>query len=226
MQINPKFKRFFKLAWAVIKGFFWPVTIAACIVIYGAFAPWQPPKEFKKLLGTFFAVLFFIMFFFGQYKRVEKQTDDKDSFQALNDHLISLEELVRKIPPSQSDVPPSSNAASDSGSLLEEAQGLLASGHSLAALLVGGVAFEHSVRAFARHFKGDEAARLPLHDLMTRISPQEMAKELHALRQIRNRITHISEAELSDLPDPERVLSGYQWAVESLAEFVSRDSAE
>ena len=63
MQIDPKFKRFFKLAWAVIKGFFWPVTIAACIVIYGAFAPWQPPTEFKKLLGTFFAVLFFIMFF-------------------------------------------------------------------------------------------------------------------------------------------------------------------
>ena len=211
------------LAWAVVKGFFWPVTLAVFIVAYGAFAPWQPPAAAKSALSTFFAVLFFIMFFFGQYKRVEKQTDDKDSFKAVNDQLLSLQDLVLKIRPTHSDAAPTRVAVGDSGTLLEESRTLLKSGHPLAALLQGGVAFEHAVRAFARHFKGDETANAPLHNLISRIAPEGMAGEMHALRQIRNRVTHISEAELSDLPDADRVLAGYQWAVETLADIVKRN---
>ncbi|WP_454867143.1 hypothetical protein [Pseudomonas lini] len=108
---------------------------------------------------------------------------------------------------------------------MEESRSLLKSGHPLAALLQGGVAFEHAVRAFARHFKGDETANAPLHALISRIAPDGLEDELHALRQIRNRVTHISEAELSDLPDADRVLAGYQWAVETLTGIVKRDSA-
>ena len=52
-----------------------------------------------------------------------------------------------------------------------------------------------------------------------------MEDELHALRQIRNRATHISEAELSDLPDADRVMAGYQWAVVILTDIVKRNSA-
>lgn len=223
MRLSPKIRRFLTLAWAVVKGFFLPVALAACIVSYGAFAPWQPPAEAKKAVSTFFAVLFFIMFFFGQYKRVEKQTDDKDSFKAVNDQLLSLQDLVLKIRPTHSDAAPTRVTVGDSGTLLEESRTLLESGHPLAALLQGGVAFEHAVRAFARHFKGDETANAPLHNLISRIAPEGMAGEMHALRQIRNRVTHISETELSDLPDADRVLAGYQWAVETLADIVKRN---
>lgn len=87
------------------------------------------------------------------------------------------------------------------------------------------MAFEHALRAFAWHFKGDETARAPLHELIKRIAPQEMAGELHALRMVRNRLTHISESELSDLPDAVRVLAGYEWAVETLTNLVRSDSA-
>ncbi len=228
MQLSSKPQRFFALAWAAVKGFFVPVALALCIVMYGAFAPWQPSQELKDALKTFFAVLFFIMFFFGQYKRVEKQTDDKDSFKAVNDQLGSLADLVRKIRPTHiiaAPTVPVRVAVGDSGDILEEARALLAAGHPLAALLQGGVAFEHALRAFARHFKGDETAHLPLHDLIRRIAPQEMVGELHALRQVRNRLTHISETELSDLPDAHRVLAGYEWAVAKLAQIVRREIA-
>jgi len=227
MQISPSVHRFLSLAWAVIKGFFWPVAIALAIVAWGAFAPWQPSDDTKDKVKTFFAILFFIMFFFGQYKRVEKQTDDKDSFKSVNEQLLSLQELVRKIrPAARPETPtPSRIFVGDAGSLLVESRTLLKTGHTLAALLQGGVAFEHALRAFARHFKGDESAALPLHELIHRMAPQEMMGELHALRQIRNRLTHISEAELSDLPDANRVLDGYEWAVAELGNMVRRHEA-
>lgn len=225
MQISPSVHRFLSLAWAVIKGFFWPVAIALAIVAWGAFAPWQPSDDMEDKVKAFFAILFFIMFFFGQYKRVEKQTDDKDSFRSVNEQLLSLQELVRKIRPAarlEISTPPQIFVG-DAGSLLVESRTLLKTGHTLAALLQGGVAFEHALRAFARHFKGDESAVLPLHELIRRMAPQEMMGELHALRQIRNRLTHISEAELSDLPDANRVLDGYEWAVAELGDMVRRD---
>ncbi|MGY8811164.1 MAG: hypothetical protein ACKVK5_09040 [Pseudomonadales bacterium] len=225
MEFSQKTKRFFILAWAVIRGFFLPVALALCIVFYGTVAPWQPSEQVKEALKTFFAVLFFIMFFFGQYKRVEKQTDDKDSFKTVSEQLLSLQELVRKIRPTHlvnASNPSVRVTVSDSGSLLAESRVLLKSGHPLAALLQGGVAFEHALRAFARHFKGEESAQLPLHDLIRRMAPEEMTGELHALRQIRNRLTHISEHELSDLPDADRVLSGYEWAVSELTRIVEQ----
>lgn len=226
--MTSKPSRFLKLVWAVVRGFFVPVAIALCVVLYGVFGYWQPSQEFKDGIKSFFAILFFIMFFFGQYKRVEKQTDDKDSFKSVSDQLVSLQELVRKIRPSHAVASPSEPVrvtAGDSVDLLEESRRLLASGHPLASLLQAGVAFEHSLRAFARHFKGDEAAKLPLHDLIRRIAPDEMVGELHALRQIRNRLTHISETELSDLPNADRVLSGYEWAVSELNQIAAREGA-
>jgi hypothetical protein len=217
MQLSPPARRFLTLAWAVTKGFFWPVAIAVSIVMYGAFGPWQPTQAFKNGIEAFFAILFFIMFFFGQYKRVEKQTDDKDSFKSVNEQLSSLKELIRKIPPVGSEIGAATRVSpGDAGGLLAESRKLLNSGHTLAALLQGGVAFEHALRAFARHFKGEESARLPLQDLIRRMAPDEMSEELHALRQIRNRLTHISEAELTNLPDAERVLNGYERAVAEL----------
>lgn len=228
MQVNPKIRRFFRLAWAVIKGFALPVSLALFIVLYGAFGNSQLSQQAEDALKSFFAVLFFIMFFFGQYKRVEKQTDDKDSFKAVNDQLLSLHDLVRKIRPTDAVAIPTGPvrvAAGDSYTLLEESKALLESGHPLAALLQGGVAFEHALRSFGRYFKGDETAKLPLYELISRIAPQEMAGELHALRQIRNRLTHISEHELPDLPDADRVLAGYEWAVAELARIITRESA-
>lgn len=218
--------RFFKLAWIVIKGFVGPVSIAGVIVLYGLYAPWQPPDQTKEALKSFFAVLFFVMFFYGQYKRVEKQSDDKDSFKNVNDQLLSLKDLVNKIPHSNSDQPAAPRVkVGDAGTLLKESRELLDSGHVLAALLQGGVAFEHALRSFARDFKGDETANAPLHNLIQRIAPQEMIGELHALRMIRNRLTHISENELADLPDANRVLSGYEWAVSELDAIVKRENA-
>lgn len=227
MHISPSVRRFPSLAWAVIRGFFWPVAIALAIVAWGAFAPWQPSEDTKGKVKAFFAILFFIMFFFGQYKRVEKQTDDKDSFRSVNEQLLSLQELVRKIrPAARPEIStPSRIFVGDASSLLVESRVLLKAGHMLAALLQGGVAFEHALRAYARHFKGDESTALPLHDLIHRLAPNEMKGELHALRQIRNRLTHISETELSDLPDANRVLDGYEWAVNELGNMVRRDEA-
>lgn len=227
MQINPSAHRFLSLAWAVIKGFFWPVSIAIAIVAWDVYAPWQPSDTAKEKVKAFFAILFFIMFFFGQYKRVEKQTDDKDSFRSVNEQLLSLQELVRKIRPAARTEPPASSRifVGDATALLAESRTLLHSGHTLAALLQGGVAFEHALRAFAQHFKGDESAALPLYVIINRMAPQQMMGELHALRQIRNRLTHISQVELSDLPDANRVLDGYEWAVAELGGMAKIDKA-
>lgn len=226
MQISPNAKRFFLLAWIVIKGFFGPVSVALAIILYGLYAPWQPPDHINDALKSFFAVLFFVMFFYGQYKRVEKQSDDKDSFKHVNDQLLSLKDLVNKIPFTKPENPSSQRVkVGDAESLLTESRELLESGHVLAALLQGGVAFEHAIRSFARNFKGDETANAPLHNLIQRIAPQEMMGELHALRIIRNRLTHISENELTDLPDANRVLSGYEWAVSELTKIVKRENS-
>lgn len=217
MKLSSSTRRFFSLACAVIKGFFWPVAIAGLIVTYGAFGPWQPSLAIKDGLQAFFAILFFIMFFFGQYKRVEKQTDDKDAFKRVNEQLSSLQELVRNIPPGRPDTAPLMQLlGGETGALLAESRTLFESGHALAALLQAGVAFEHALRSFARRFKGEESARLPLHELISRIAPEEMSAELHSLRMIRNRLTHISESELTDLPDANRVLDGYERAVTEL----------
>lgn len=229
MSLSPKTQRFFILAWAVVKGFFWPVLGAVAIVAYGFWAPWLPSEKLREAVKAFFAILLFIMFFFGQYKRVEKQTEDKDSFQFVNEQLLSLQELVRKIRPAQPEVAAVPHVAvGEAGTLLDESRALLSSGHALAALLQGGVAFEHAVRSFARDYKDEKIEGVPLHELIKRMAlvlPKEMIGELHALRVIRNRLTHVSKYELADLPDAERILTGYEWAVSELARMGQRPSA-
>jgi hypothetical protein len=221
MQPSPKAKRFLALAWVVVKGFFWPVLLALGIVLYGRWGPWQPSKEQKDAVQAFFAILLFIMFFYGQYKRVEKQSEDKDSFKSVNDQLLTLEDLVRKIRSSEATpttIPKVS--VGDTAALLAESRDLLKSGHTLAALLQGGVAFEHAVRSAANRYRKDQPGYAPLHQLIQRLAlvlPNQVVSELHALRMIRNRLTHVSEYELSDLPDANRVLSGYEWAVSELS---------
>jgi len=208
------------LIWASIKGFGVPVLIAIGIVAFELWSPWQPDKRISEAGKSFIAALFFIMYFYGQYKRVEKQTDDKESFKGVNEKLLSLEDLVKQLHAAKVSEPPSGEPLSNAESLLRDSQELLKSGHILAALLQGGVAFEHAVRNFARRYNPEQADGAPLMELIKRIEfmvPQGLVGELHALRMIRNRMTHVSERELNDLPDADTILASYQWAITELS---------
>lgn len=102
---------------------------------------------------------------------------------------------------------------------MSEAENVFKSGHHLAALLQAGVAFEQSVRSFAKASNLKDADRMPLLNILKKIDfllPKGVESELHALRQVRNQLAHASERELRDVDQPERILSAYRWAIDIL----------
>ncbi len=212
------------IIFALIKNFGWPVLIAFLIVLFGIFSPWPIPLKIKDGASSFFAILFFIMYFYGQYNRVEKQTEDKHSFKGVSDKLIALEDLVKQLnqttplPLNTPAAPPISTSAAE---LILEAKQLQKEGFVLAALLQAGVAFEHAMRSFAQHLdvvEADGASLGRLIQKLERFLPQEFLGEFHALRQMRNKFTHISEHEIKDLPDADLILRNYEWAISALGE--------
>ncbi len=103
--------------------------------------------------------------------------------------------------------------------LLSEAQNLLDAGFALAALLEAAVAYEHTLRKFARVHNIHESGRVSVLELLTRcetIFPAAIVRELHKLRQIRNRVSHMREAEYVALTEVHGVLQSYIWVVAEL----------
>ena len=67
----------------------------------------------------------------------------------------------------------------------------------------------------------EEAENIPLLKLIDRIGlnfDPGVVGEFHALRKIRNRVTHIREDELLELPDVDRILENYKWAINTIDE--------
>jgi hypothetical protein len=206
----------------VTKQLVLPVIIAGAFTIYDGL---NNPAGLTIVSSAkvFFPALFFIMYFYGQYKRVEKQTEDRASFEELSTNISTIKDAVEGL---QANTSPAvatftvSQASDKPHMLMDEALELQKQGKNIASLLQAGLAFELAVRKFAsRIMKTEEYVNLSLLDVLRKIEkhvPKDIIGELHTLRQIRNRITHIRETELLDLPDVELTMNGYKWAMNTL----------
>lgn len=204
----------------LVKQMLVPVLLAAAFTFYDAYTN-KTGFSINQLAKVFFPALFFIMYFYGQYKRVEKHSEDKASFDGLNTEIMSLKSMVENL--SVSPVPPlvKTNTQFESAtSLIEGAFQLKETGNNVAALLQAGLAYELSIRNFfAAIYPSEYFHNINLLQVINRLekvlSPG-VVSELHSLRQIRNRTTHLRENELNDLPDVERNLNAYRWAINTL----------
>lgn len=209
--------------WAVIKQLAIPALLAAA---YGVF-DWRMANgnfELSAYLKVTLPALFFIMWFVGLYERARKRSTDKESFENLSNGIQSLTDLVNTLqgsPHATFTAPPKSAPINFSGALINEAFTIFSAGHKLAALLQAGVAFEQSVRAFARFHGLVDADKMPLLRILQKIDsllPQGWQGELHMLRQIRNQLAHASEQELDRIEQPDLVLNTYALAIQALNE--------
>lgn len=166
--------------------------------------------------------LFFLMWFVGLYERQKKRSSDSESFNTLDQKIESLSDAVNRLNPAHfHDLPSktSSSSKSFSQNMMTEAESVFDAGHHLAALLQAGVAFEQSVRSFAKHCKLENADHMPLLNILKKIDfllPQGTEGELHALRQVRNQLAHASEYELRHVKQADNILRAYRWAIDTL----------
>lgn len=207
--------------WSMLKQLFVPTLLAA---VYGLW-DWSSSGgnfELAEYLKIVMPALFFLMWFVGLYERQKKRSSDSQSFNALDQKLESLSDAVSNLNHSHhrpAPTLPSKSEESFSQSIMTEAETVFESGHHLAALLQGGVAFEQAVRSFAKSRKLADADRMPLLHILKKVDfllPNGVEGELHALRQVRNKLAHASERELRDVDQAERILVAYRWAIDTL----------
>lgn len=218
--LKNKLKEIAPHIWSMLKQLIVPAILAAA---YGVW-DWNSSGgsfELSEYLKIVMPALFFLMWFVGLYERQKKRSSDSQSFNTLDQKLESLSEAVNKLSPTHSQpigAPPTSSATF-SQEIMNEAENVFKSGHHLAALLQAGVAFEQSVRSFAKASSLDEADRMPLLHILKKIDfllPKGVEGELHALRQVRNQLAHASERELRHVDQAEKILSAYRWAIDTL----------
>jgi len=178
--------------------------------------------ELSKYLKIVMPALFFLMWFVGLYERQKKRSVDSQSFNSLDQKLESLSEAVGKLNPQHfqaAGAKEETPTQSFGQNMMSEAETAFKSGYHLAGLLQAGVAFEQSVRSFAKSRGLEEADRMSLLSVLKKIDfllPKGVEGELHALRQVRNQLAHASEKELRHVEQAENILSSYRWAVEAL----------
>lgn len=218
--------KYFKKKWdetaphigSMLKQLLVPAILAAC---YGVW-DWSSSGsnfELSKYLKIVMPALFFLMWFVGLYERQKKRSSDSQSFNTLDQKLESLSEAVNKLSPTHSQTATAASNGTFSQEVMSEAENVFKSGHHLAALLQAGVAFEQSVRSFAKASSLEEADRMPLLHILKKIDfllPKGVEGELHALRQVRNQLAHASERELRHVDQAEKILSAYRWAIDTL----------
>lgn len=207
--------------WSMLKQILVPAILAAG---YGVW-DWSSSGgnfDLSEYLKIVMPTLFFLMWFVGLYERQKKRSSDSQSFNTLDQKLESLSEAVNKLSPKHSQPTATASVTSRatfSQEIMTEAENVFKSGHHLAALLQAGVAFEQSVRSFARESSLEEADRMPLLNILKKIDfllPKGVEGELHALRQVRNQLAHASERELRHVDQAEKILSAYRWAIDTL----------
>lgn len=199
----------------VLNNFKWPSLIATVItIIYILFFRGGCQAYWISLIKDFFAAfitsLFFIMYFNSQYRRSEKHTDDKERF-------ATIIELIHSLRSEQSATVIANHYLADSSiKLITEAKKIRADGYTLAAFLQAGVAFEQAITKLYNRYNSNNKNYVPLLKMINFVEnklPQGFVGEFHALRQIRNRVVHLSEEEINDLPDVDRILKNYEWAI-------------
>lgn len=207
--------------WSMLKQLLVPAILAAG---YGVW-DWRSSGgnfELSEYLKIVMPALFFLMWFVGLYERQKKRNSDSQSFNNLEQKLESLSEAVNKLSPKHSQptsTPSAKTGVTFSQEMMTEAENVFKSGHHLAALLQAGVAFEQSVRSFAKASSLEEADRMPLMHILKKVDfllPKGVEGELHALRQVRNQLAHASEKELRHVDQADRILSAYRWAIDTL----------
>lgn len=207
--------------WSMLKQLAVPAVLAAGYGVWG----WSSSEgrfELSEYLKIVMPALFFLMWFVGLYERQKKRSSDSLSFNTIDQKLESLSEAVNKLSPQYSkpiETTTSISRTSFSQEIMGEAENVFKSGHYLAALLQAGVAFEQSVRSFAKANNLEDADRMPLLNILKKIDfllPKGIEGELHALRQVRNQLAHASERELRHVDQAERILSAYRWAIDTL----------
>lgn len=214
-----------KDAWPHVCAVLIQISVPALIALSYSLYDWHSsgrhfnPSAFAKV---FFPALFFVMWFVGMFERAKKRSSDKESFEGIKTDLRSLTSLVQQLKTIATVVPAAPHPQSPptfSRSLMDESMSIFKLGYALASLLTAGVAFEQSVRAFARRRGVEEADRLPLMHLLNKIDwmlPPGWNKELHMLRKIRNQTAHATERDLSNIGDIDFLLRNYRNAINQL----------
>ncbi len=206
---------------AMLKQLLIPFLLATAYGIWD----WASSKgEFtlSEYLKITMPALFFLMWFVGLYERQKKRSTDSQSFNSLDQKIESLSDAVQQLNPTQFydiHAKTSTGFTSFSQSIMTEAESVFESGHHLAALLQAGVAFEQSVRSFAKSRKLDNADHMSLLQILKKVDfllPKGVEGELHALRQVRNQLAHASERELRHVDQAENILRAYRWAIDTL----------
>lgn len=214
--------------WSVLKQLFVPALVA---VGYG----WYDLVQSKEPITAFALVkaagpaLFLISWFIGLVLRTKKQATDANAFQGITDEIHSLRELLHEVEVQNPDPPPPRpTGPQGDADLMGQAFLLAQGGHSLAALLLAGVAFERALREFAHRIDLVEAERVPLLKILQwgrSFLPKDWDAELHRLRMIRNTIAHAPQSELDELGNVEGILDAYATAIHRLRAVIPMGGA-
>lgn len=207
----------------IFKQLILPIIIS---IVYVAVQSKQKSGGFDLFaaINKFFISLFFCMWFVSLYERAKKRTIDSRSFGELSGGINELKTILHDIKTGQipQPTPIESNSAPIDSSpqrLLAESRLIFKSGFKLAALLQAGVAFEHSIRNFAKAHRFIDLEFRPLLQVIRRLEqvfPEAWIGEIHMLRKIRNQVVHITEEDLGTIENPESILDLYQQAITAI----------
>jgi len=213
----------FPHVWTVFKQLAIPALLSCFYTVWDFYSDSEKTFSTSEFIKVMAPALFFLMWLVGLHERAKKRQSDSESFNSLEKNIETLADAVNQLnTQKKSTVPHSSNAQTLAFSqiMLLEAEGVFNSGHRLAALLQAGVAFEQSVISFARSRKlCDENRFIPLSRLLGEFKPylsRDEIIELNALREVRNKLAHANEKELSYIANAERILYAYRWAINTL----------
>jgi hypothetical protein len=184
------------------------------------------------LVGRFGIAFFFVMWFVGQYLRAAKQLQDADQLGVIATKVDSIAAAMTASAAAQGVAAPASGfpvPIQDTVSrvLMDEAHAAIQSGNTFAGLLTASVAFDHAVESAVRRlgasldFRGGLVRHI---SWLAQFTGRDIAKELHALRDARNRLIHL-RGEPPDLSAADRIWTGFRWAVWYL-EQIRRPEAE
>jgi hypothetical protein len=173
------------------------------------------------------------MWFVGQFARVAKSMSDESRLDELTTSIGEIRKALSSAhpPAAAPNTPPSSTSPAQppvvvgdatASTLAQEAQAAVKGGLWFSGLLTAAVAFEHSVRAFAKRegIEASTSAPIPhiLRQLRSRLG-DGIVDELSALWRVRHTLVHYAHREGEPLHQAEGILSNFLWAITFLNEW-------
>lgn len=196
-----------------MRAFILPGILAGLIVWLGAF--WRPPQESVSAAKAYFSTLFFIMYFYSQYKRVQKEVSDKDGFLQVNGRL---DELIGRLPlaPAIRSGATVDFAPQPPVTRIQLARRLAERGDAFGAIIEATVALEVALEHRATHGGRRIDLGRPVSGDSFDSLPHDLQQQLRLLASIWNELKHLTAEQVSQRRDLDVVLRAYESAVDQL----------